>query len=805
MRIVGTALLISALALAGCGGGGGGGGGGDREEPSPDLRSGPLLFSNVAFPPRTAFNFAADFDEDGLQDLLLLPWQPASASSSNSVYLRRGSASELFGELEEIDSSIFANDGAVIADFTGDNHLDVVLGRAALFMLPGNGDGTFDPEVTIDALAGNPVIRTPMAVDLDSDGDQDIVGLVSNVVAPAVPFIAAYLNNGAGVFSRVDSAVPDGQALAGTPVDFDADGELDLLVATDGSPREIRVCFGVGGGMFAAPASPASPISDEHNAVSGDLNGDGNPDIVVFGATTLFEVTYRTLLGAGNGSFSALSQQASGVGLFPPGSPSYQLADLTSDGMPDLIVNARTLGHSYFEGNGDGTFNAATLIARTDAMYTIIHDLTGDGINDAYASVLISGNVGGIFNTVPAFDTGTDAVSYVTTDLNGDAFDDLAIVNDSLRSYISNGDNTFTLTSTNAIPIGGLVSNSVYTYSADFNGDTLLDIAVLAGSFGVDAAVYLNQGDTTLAPAGTVDFGGENHLTEMAPPADLDGDGNLDLFGRDREFASLLELSASSVWVAFGNGDGTFQAVVRPFSDLSSIPQSIDLDNDGLRSLVFHDLDDALVRIFHTQSNRTFTAGATLPGTTDDTDDPIAIGLLDADALEDLVVLETGDDLSVYYGNASNGVDTGQTFNLISGTGDSSVRIVDSGTPLILHARRIAGGSVDYRATVTVLERTGTRTFSSASSVDCNAGVGGNTYVGDLNADGETDLLTPWDDMVEILRGQSGGSFQSPLYFDLTTESGSDVLALGDWDGDGDTDIAIHDGTNVLLANNQWF
>jgi len=104
-------------------------------------------------------------------------------------------------------------------------------------------------------------------------------------------------------------------------------------------------------GLIVAPSLqlPAAPIS----AAVADLNGDGNPDMVV---TIQGSGNVTVLLGDGKGAF------ASGLS-FPAGQQpgNVILADVNGDGRIDIVVTDRAAGAvQVLAGRGDGTFGAAT-------------------------------------------------------------------------------------------------------------------------------------------------------------------------------------------------------------------------------------------------------------------------------------------------------------------------------------------------------------------------------------------------------------------------------------------------------------
>ena len=129
-------------------------------------------------------------------------------------------------------------------DFTGDGRTDLAVANSGsndVSVLLGNGDGTFQPQVTYAVGTGHDAL---VAGDFTGDGRTDLA--VANYGSNDVSVL---LGNGDGTFrNQVTYAVGTGPdaLVAG---DFTGDGRTDLAVANYGS-NDVSVLLGNGDGTF---------------------------------------------------------------------------------------------------------------------------------------------------------------------------------------------------------------------------------------------------------------------------------------------------------------------------------------------------------------------------------------------------------------------------------------------------------------------------------------------------------------------------------------------------------------------------
>lgn len=441
-----------------------------------------------------------------------------------------------------------------------DNHLDLIIrsqfGPGVLTVLLGQGNGTFAVNGTELAEPGVPFACS----DIDSDGAQDIVTVSSDGIA-----VLRGLGNGTFADPLITAADGSGQFVLG---DFDRDGERDIVTMSsfiasmnfvhgngDGTFLEDRAyragvadggqVYGISsldmngdtkpdattllqnpdgtktisvlpndgsGGLLSPVLTPTAMTGSMKAFLVGTLDGGTSPDAVVI-VTHEGGISATSFLGNGSGGFTSSATMAVTTSPFPRFSAS--LADVTGDNVADLLVNG-----DLYEGNGDGTFDAAEA---TGVMFTVTGDVDGNGTIDAIwrddgeDQIAIALNTGGGNFAAPVYFGSDLDYPAVLGDFDGDDIVDLFCGTSTGTSvFPGNGDGTFGNAIRMVIPNVSSTSPQV----EDFDDDGELDVLL-----GVD--LLLGNGDGRFR---ALEAGGFPSSTPAV--ADFNGDGQLDVISR---------------------------------------------------------------------------------------------------------------------------------------------------------------------------------------------------------------------------------------------------------------------------------
>jgi hypothetical protein len=313
--------------------------------------------------------------------------------------------------------------------------------------------------------------------------------------------------------------------------DFNGDGLPDLAIIESNFDR-IAVLLNQGDGRFSASPKVLNVGGGATVALAtGDLNGDGIPDLAVV-ATNRPQGHLLLFLGKGDGTFVLKKSYSVGNGAQVPA-----LADFNHDGKLDVAVTnyQHAMVYVYF-GNGDGTLQNpkhytaplhGTAITAANLNKDKFPDLVIGGVQGTLSVLLNNGD--GTFGKPANYKVGNNPVSIAIGDLRNNGNADIVVatqLTNRISVLLGNGDGTFGKPisySTKSIgngPTGAAI--------ADFNRDGNLDIAVTAQAAGKNGVgVFYGKGDGTFGKPTVTALkyqGGDALVT-----ADFDKNGSPDL------------------------------------------------------------------------------------------------------------------------------------------------------------------------------------------------------------------------------------------------------------------------------------
>ncbi len=605
---------------------------------------------------------------------------------------------------------------------------------------------------------------------------------------------------------------------------------------------------------------------DTRSVAVGDVDGDGDPD-AIFGSETTSPRT-RLLINDGTGRF------VDGTAGLPTGTAgvtaAIQIGDVDLDGDLDVFLGKGTQQNQLLLNDGTGTFTSVTathLPVDSGAVSAAFGDVDADGDLDivfanSQGHRLYINNGSGVFADGTAglsqFPEQTADLALADVDGDGDLdvfFGNLGTARN--RLALNDGVGVFTDVTVSHLPI---VADDTRTVAfGDIDGDG--DVDGFIGNWGTPSTIWLNDGTGFFSDVGSsvLPVRADEDIRDVVF-VDVDGDGDLDIYGADAErdwlylndggfveFAAthlpnerfesravavsdvdsdgdpdllIGGLSKSGVpFIYYANGepaedalylnrgDGRFTNVAKPpYPSERFETQDIelgDVDGDGDLDAWVGKWDGALVfrrprRVYLNDGNGGFT-DAGVNAVPAGADQALDFGLGDFDGDGDLdcfAVARTG--LSELYLNEGTGRFSGVgSRNLPTRTlTASAVAIVDVDGDGDLDAL-IGSGRVRLYV------NDGNASFTDEPSrVPGVTGTVNAIAIGDLDGDGDPDAVIGRT-TTNLVFLNNGGSFVDVTATHLIANSvNTRDLALGDVNGDGDLDLFVGNNTpNQLFLN----
>ena len=281
---------------------------------------------------------AGDVDRDGDWDLILAQ----DFNRRPLLLLNNGAGVFIDDTIARLPNIPMSSSRAQFGDIDNDGDLDILLcnsgttrfgttGRPRLFI---NGGTGFFTDASLTQFPSTNLSEQMDCVFGDIDNDLDLDFHVATR-ASAANSSQLWINNGAGTFARLATFVTDATAYSYDFGDIEGDGDLDLIGVNAGATNTELLLRNNGAGTswtaVNAQISP-NPTVDDNDSRFIDFDNDGDIDLLV-AALGGADRIYRN---NGTGTFTQVT-----TGILPSivdSSLDVKVGDVTGDGKPDIIT-----------------------------------------------------------------------------------------------------------------------------------------------------------------------------------------------------------------------------------------------------------------------------------------------------------------------------------------------------------------------------------------------------------------------------------------------------------------------------------
>jgi hypothetical protein len=768
---------------------------------------------NFAIPARAVWLAVADLNQDGLADLVTA--NPDNTQSSSNAFFNNVSVLLSNGDGTFRPAVSYATglnpQSVAIADFNGDGVSDLIVGNAGnppnISVLLGRVDGTFLAPVSF------PTVRRPYSLvvgDFNGDGKADLAFSGQTTDVSPTFFFDVLLGTTLNMTST--GGTPQ-SAVTGTPFPT----PLQVTVLDGATP--------VSGALvtFTVPASGASATLSSPTAVT-NASGVASVTAIANGVSGSFTVTATasgltssftlTNLVAAPSVFTAspTTPQATSLGTAFPKPLKVTLTDSAGNPASGVTVTfaapsggaSAVLSSSTVVTNASGVASVTATANVTPGAYTVTASALGLSAtfllsNASPASVTLTSSPSSSTTFgVPVTLTATVAPSTATGRVT--FFDGVTLLGTKpvssgtasiltiqlppgarkLTAFYSGDSNFIAATSSPLVQVVKAVAGVGFVPGTpasigpatpasvvvgDLNGDGKADIVLPGGQLGPSTVtIALGKGDGTFQTP--VSYPSGTGPTAVAV-GDFNGDGSPDL--------AVVNFVSATVSILLGNGDGTFRSAVNYPAGTGPNSVSIaDFNGDGKADLV---IGGAGVNVLLGNGDGSFGAPTNLPGLSNPT--AVVVADFNGDNKADLGVWATaGSTLVILLGNGDGTFQTAPvsfTLSTVQNGLSASLTVADYNSDGKADISVVTGvGSF-------VLLGIGDGTFQTPIS---QASLG--TVVGDFNGDGILDLAGVSGNLF-VEQGNGDGTFQSPAFY--TPPRQPLGLAVADFNGDGMADI----------------
>ena len=680
--------------------------------------------------------FAADLDGDGDMDMI-----SASGNDDKIAWYENTDGLGNFGAQQIITETTLGATSVFAVDIDGDGDVDILVASSiddTIGWFANNGQGSFGSRQILSTHADG--ANSVYAFDADGDGDMDVFSASS-----LDDKIAWYENtNGQGNFGTQQVISTDfDYPLDVVSGDIDGDGDMDIL--SGGRYNNSRVAWFKntnGQGNFVFQQELTTDISFCRSAILADIDGDGDLDI---SATSWAFPNHRIIWFENTNGQGNFNNTPNLIALLTSNARPETLyaKDFDNDGDLDIAVGTDNEGLSWFKNNGSGTFGTQQIIDSDveDVRAVSPADIDADGDQDLLVAanradrIAWHKNLNGQGNFGPAnaladINGANGAIQVISVDLDNDGDKDI------LTALTNDNRIAWQENLDGQGTFGDLITIATITeprsvFAGDIDGDNDMDIIATNSSSNGKVVYYKNLD-------GNATFGTEQIINSEAYPSvvyavDIDNDGDLDVFSTAG--------SSQLVWQENLDGQGTFGAknIIMDGPFINETLYAVDIDNDGDKDLIagYYLNTDTVAWFENTDGQGSFSTAKIISENLVVPDSVYAADF-DNDGDQDVIAVSYGTDEIIWYEN-TNGQGTFSNEHIITAAADGATNVFakdldnDGDVDIICAASR--GNEVIYYL------NDGFGNFNYQQTIITNYRTAISVIADDFNNDGKMDIL----------------------------------------------------------------
>lgn len=561
--------------------------------------------------------------------------------------------------------------------------------------------------------------------------------------------------------------------------DLDGDGQPELLIAAAGSNTIGWVAGDAQAGY--GPLQVLTSTAGGANFVrAADLDLDGDLDII---GGAYYDGTIHVWENLGGPVPTFGPEVIEGTGVVELND--LDVVDVTGDGYPEILSASSAFNRiAVLQNNGDGSFKHIKVLTgpNLNAHGVTALDVDADGLVDVVGlhpgglNINWFKNLGG-----GAFAAGVDLASagpgkgdIEAADVDGDGDQDLVRTGFGLAVIENLGAGSF------AAPVTVTTTSMGRMQVGDFDGDGDVDVAA-GGLFSGSARLFRNDGSGQFTQIAALLQA--NSAVELAG-GHIDGDGVIDFV------TAANGEDAPRVFLGIGPGiDGGYTQVDGPFAtdDGALAVATGDLNEDGVPDVVVTSLIQGRANYYEGLGGGALAEPVPLvEGETGL--EQVHLADMNGDGHLDVLLLRTDQaQLKLIYGNGTGAFSNANVALAKNGMTRVELGDVDGDGDLDAVVARSFQDEVSWYA------NNGNGTFGAATSVVSNFDMPERLHVRDVDGDGHVDVLVASNvvDGVQFFPNAGGGVFLGATAQLADFSEGARGIRTGDLDGDGLLDVVM--------------